>query len=158
MKLIRCVLLVVVTLALAASCSRLPVSNRSDEHTTSIRAEYLENHPDGKYNTHITEGRVVKGMGVVEVLASWGLPNTRRSVPQDNAEFWTYYAKDQQTQQVVSYELVFQAKVLSRWVVHANSETALGANMPIPAETPTIEETLRLGPGVTGDELSPKKK
>jgi len=157
MKLMRCGLLVVVTLALAASCSQLPASHRSDEHTTSIRAEYLQNHPDGKYNAYIAEGRVVKGMSVVEVLASWGLPNARRSVAQENSEFWTYYAKDEQTQQIVSYELVFQTKVLAKWVVHAESQTALGSNQPNPSETPTVEETLRLGPGDTGDGSVPKK-
>jgi len=159
MKLLRWGLFVIVTLALAASCSKLPPSKRSDEHTTSIRAEYLQNHPDGKYNLHIAEGRVVKGMSVVEVLASWGLPNARRSVAQENSEFWTYYAKDDQTKQIVSYELVFQAKMLSKWLVHAQSEAGLGTNQMKPGEAPTIEETLRLGPGSsTGEETSPKKR
>lgn len=156
MKLMRCGLLAVVTLVLAASCSQLPASNRSDEHTTGIRTEYLQNHPDGKYNNYIADGRVVKGMSVVEVLASWGLPNARRAAAKENSEFWTYYAKDEQTQQVVSYELVFLSRVLSKWVVHAESQTALGSNQLIPSETPTIQETLQLGGG-TGDESSPKK-
>ncbi len=158
MKLIRCGLLVVVTLVFAASCSKLPPSSRSDEHTTSIRAEYLQNHPEGEHNAYIAEGRVVKGMGIVEVLASWGLPNARRSVAKDNSEFWTYYAKDEQTQQVVSYELVFQAKVLSKWVVHAESQTALGTNKLSPGETPSVEETLQMGPGAGSEDASPKKR
>ena len=158
MKVLRCGLFLIVTLALATSCSKLPPSKRSDEHTTGIRAEYLQNHPDGKYNQHIAEGRVVKGMSIVEVLASWGLPNARRSVAQENSEFWTYYAKDEQTQQIVSYELVFQAKTLSKWVVHAQSETALGTNQLNPGEAPTIEETLKLGTGSSSEESGPKKR
>ena len=150
--------LAVIVLTLTASCSQLPQSSRTDEQMTSVRAEFLQNHPEGMYNAYIKEGRVVKGMGIVEVLASWGLPNVRRPAPEGDVEFWAYYAKDEQTQQLVSYELVFEAKVLNRWTVHAELPSALGSTAIGPDAMRTVEETLRLGTGTTGQGSAPQKK
>jgi len=158
MKLLRCIGLTMLVLALAVSCSQLPQSSRSDEQITSIRAEYLENHPDGVYNTYIREGRVVKGMGIVEVLASWGLPNVRRPGPEGNVEFWEYYARDEQSNSLVSYELAFVEKALNRWTVHADLATSLGTTKIGPDVNRTVEETLRLGTAGVGSAAAPEKK
>jgi hypothetical protein len=123
---------------------------------SSIREEYLRNNPDGKYNALITEGRVVKGMGILEVLASWGMPNDRRSTEEGDAEFWAYYAKDEHTQKYVSYELVFEKRILARWVVRADLPTSLGTAPGGPDGARTIEETLRLGES-TSETETPKK-
>ena len=144
MNSMRCILLLVLVVTVAVSCSRLPRSTRSNDEMASIRAEYLQNNPDGKYNGHITEGRVVKGMNNVEVLASWGVPNVRRGWEHDKTEYWTYYAKDEHTQQLVSYDLVFDDRVLHRWVIGAPG-AGLGTAQIEDSSTRTIEETLRLG-------------
>lgn len=145
MKWTCCVCALVFGVALIASCSSLPQSTHLDEGQADLRAEYLQNHPDGKYNVHISEGRVVKGMGIVEVLASWGLPNTRRSWQNDDAEYWAYYAKDEHTGQIVSYELIFEEQILSRWMINSNATASLGSADSAPSVDRTVEETLKLG-------------
>jgi hypothetical protein len=154
-----CVCGIVFVLALTASCSSLPKSSPLDEAHASMRAEYLENHPDGKYNAHINEGRVVKGMGVEEVLAAWGVPNQRRSWKHDNAENWTYYARDEHTGQVLGYELVFEEQLLARWVVDTDATTSLGTTPVAGSVNRTVEETLKLGAAAgTTVGSTPKKK
>jgi hypothetical protein len=158
MKPNRWILGVVVTVAISASCGRLPQSTRTDEHTTSIRADYLRNHPNGPFNVHIAEGRVTRGMNIMEVLASWGAPNLRRTSPEGSTEYWAYYAKDEHTQKMVSYELVFENQVVTRWVIDAAVASTLGTTSIGPDAARTIQETLQLGssPSATGD--SPVKK
>jgi hypothetical protein len=150
-------LLLVLAATVAVSCSQLPRSNKSTEEMAGIRAEYLQNNPDGKYTDHIMEGRVVKGMSTLEVLASWGLPNVRRNWNRDDAEFWTYYARDEHTQQVVSYDLVFENKLLTRWVVGTELGTSLGTASNDPSVR-TVEETLRLSTTQAATESAGKKK
>jgi hypothetical protein len=158
MKPIRSIAAVVLVLALAVSCSPLPQSSRTDEQLTSLRAEYLKSHPDGKFNALITEGRVVKGMSDLEVLASWGLPNVRRAAETGTTQYWAYYAKDQQTNKIMSYELVFESKLLRRWDVRYDVGGSLGTTDIDPAITRTVEETLRLGTAVTSTETAAQKK
>ena len=158
MNFLRRIGLALIVLALTASCSQLPQSSRTDEQMASIRAEFLQNHPEGMYNGYIQEGRVVKGMGIVEVLASWGLPNVRRPAPEGEVEFWEYYAKDEQTQRLVSYELVFEGKVLNRWAIHADLPSALGTTSIGPDASRTVEETLRLGTSSPTQGAAPQKK
>jgi hypothetical protein len=158
MKSISSIAVAALVSALAISCSPLPQTSRTDEQLSSIRAEYLNNHPDGKFNDHIKEGRVVKGMGILEVLASWGLPNARSASESGTSENWAYYAKDEQTNRLVSYELVFEDKVLRRWQVRADLGTGLGTTDTDPGVTRTIEETLRLGTDKLSTESTGKKK
>ncbi len=111
-------LVFVVSFVIAVSaCSSMLRIDRDSADRTDIRENYLQNNPDGPHNARITNGEVVKGMGVIEVLASWGLPDVRRSSQQTSAEFWTYYTVDERSQMVSSYDLVFDNRVLSRWVV-----------------------------------------
>lgn len=157
MRLVFWALMALLCAAFIASCSRLPQSTRTSEHQTSIRDDYIRNHPDGKYNVLIMEGRVVKGMGIIEVLASWGMPNDRRSDGDGRTEYWAYYAKDEHTERLVSYELVFEQNELKRWVVNTNLPTALGTIPGGPDETRVIEETLRLGGTVKTSDAPVKK-
>jgi len=60
-------------------------------------------------------------------------------------EYWAYYAKDEQTQRFVSYELVFEKSELKRWVVKTDMPTALGSVQWSPERARIIQETLRLG-------------
>jgi hypothetical protein len=123
---------------------------------TSIREEYLANHPEGVYNAYIREGRVVKGMGNVEVLAAWGLPNVRRPGKEAGVEYWEYYARDEQSNSIVSYELAFVERVLNRWSVRADLASVLGTTQIGPDVNRTVEETLRLGTSEAGS--PPAKK
>ena len=145
MKWMCCVCGIVFVLALTACCSSLPKSSPLDEAHAGMRADYLENHPDGKYNAHINEGRVVKGMGVEEVLAAWGVPNQRQSTKRDKEEYWTYFAKEEHTGQLVGYELIFEEQLLARWLVDTNATTSLGTDPVAGSMNRTVEETLRLG-------------
>ncbi|UCH83444.1 MAG: hypothetical protein JSW50_13445 [Candidatus Latescibacterota bacterium] len=154
---IRSWLLLVLAAIVAVSCSQLPPSDKSPEEMASIRAEYLENNPNGKYTEYIMEGRVVKGMNTMEVLASWGLPNVRRNWTPDNAEYWTYYARDEHTKKVVSYDLVFENRVLNRWVVNSAEGYAAGSEAVSPS-TRTVEETLRLGDAQAASDSGSKTK
>ncbi len=157
MNSMRGILLLVLVVTVAVSCSRLPRSIRSNDEMASIRAEYLQNNPDGEYNGHITEGRVVKGMNTLEVLASWGVPNVRRGWELDKEEYWTYYAKDEHTQQLVSYDLVFDDRVLKRWVI-GEAGAGLGTAQIEDGSTRTIEETLRLGASDAASSGAPSKQ
>ncbi|MEJ2722744.1 MAG: hypothetical protein P8181_16640, partial [bacterium] len=89
------------------------------------------------------------------------LPNVRRAWTQKDEEYWTYYARDEVTDQTMSYELVFQDKVLSRWVVGAERGASVGTTLDRGPEG-TIGETLRLGdtPGTmdTGADTKGQKR
>ena len=104
----------------AASCSHAPRLATVPAKRDDFRVEYLRNNPDGKHNRHIRNGEITKGMSVIEVLASWGLPNTRRTGQVERNEYWTYYSHDIHTDTYTSYALVFQTRVLSRWVIETD--------------------------------------
>ncbi|MBI4720704.1 MAG: hypothetical protein HY770_05710 [Chitinivibrionia bacterium] len=63
--------------ATITSCSHCPRSGKDSEAIQQIRLEYIRSNPEGQYNDHVLKGEVIKGMGFMGVLASWGLPNVR---------------------------------------------------------------------------------
>jgi hypothetical protein len=79
--------------------------------------DYIRTYPDGQYNGHIVKGEVVKGMNLMEVLASWGLPNTRKSSESGAYEYWTYYSVDQESGDVRRYKLIFKEQIVVDWQV-----------------------------------------
>jgi hypothetical protein len=83
----------------------------------SFRTQYLETHPNDKFEKQILESEVRKGMNFMQVLASWGLPNKRAIVNDSGNETWTYYAMDEHTKVLTSYELVFGKSQLTHWVI-----------------------------------------
>lgn len=107
----------VVAIGIAASCTHVPRSPNGSYTIASVRKQYLDDHPDGKFNEQIIRGELVKGMNVIEVLASWGLPERRQWAGNSSEESWVYTARDEHSQDVITYELVFKARVLSRWIV-----------------------------------------
>lgn len=109
-------LLVIALVVVIASCSHAPRLARESSETAAFRAQYLESNPDSPFNRHIERGEVTRGMGVMEVLASWGVPDRRQSVTQCNVEFWTYITYDDYRNTYTSYDLVFDARTLDRWV------------------------------------------
>lgn len=120
MRLVHSIPLVVLAGCLAASCSHAPRLAKAPAARDDLRAEYLRNNPDGKFNNHIIRGEVVKGMGSIEVLAAWGVPNLRRSGRAEIAEYWIYYSLDDHTKTYTLYELGFRERVLAKLVIEDN--------------------------------------
>ena len=108
-----------VVIAVASCSSQLKLSKDMAERS-DIRQEYLHNNPDGQFNDHIVKSEVVKGMNVIEVLASWGLPDLRRRYKDVDSDVWTYYTVDKASSQIVTYDLVFEDRALMRWVVETD--------------------------------------
>jgi hypothetical protein len=107
--------------ALVASCAHSPRSHKDSEAIKQIRLEYIRSNPDGEYNLHIQNGEVVKGMGFMGVLASWGLPNVRRISESSMYEYWTYYTEDKAAGMWTIYELMFKDQMLVSWIVDKNN-------------------------------------
>jgi hypothetical protein len=120
MKLVHSIPLVVLAGCLVASCSHAPRLATAPAARDDYRAEYLRNNPDGKFNPHIKKGEVVKGMAGIEVLASWGLPNFRRSGRAEISEYWIYFSLDDHTKTYTVYELGFKERVLAKLVIEDN--------------------------------------
>jgi hypothetical protein len=98
-----------------ASCAYSP--RVADESATvlSIRADYLRSNPGGRYNEYINRGEVVKGMNYVEVLASWGFPQSRLRLSERDFEYWRYVARDDATGDWIQYTFVFEGPALFEW-------------------------------------------
>ena len=104
-----------VAVLLTSSCAHAPRTSKDPRALSSIRTQYLADHPDGKFNKLIIKGEIAKGMNVLEVLAAWGLP-ARREL--DNGfEHWTYKQRDAYNNDSIKYELHFERRVLSEWDV-----------------------------------------
>jgi hypothetical protein len=103
--------------ALLASCSHHPKTLDGSESILKGRQDYVNAHPQGTYNDHILSGEVVKGMNLMEVLASWGLPNSRRHSESGSYEYWFFISQDRESGMVRRYELVFQDQMLHDWNV-----------------------------------------
>jgi hypothetical protein len=82
-----------------------------------MRADYLRDHPDGRFNRYIERGEVVRGMNMLEVSAAWGLPETRRPTEDREVEYWTYFSQDEITGDWCRYTLTFEDKAVSDWYV-----------------------------------------
>lgn len=103
--------------AVFVSCSHHPQTLDGSESILKGRQDYVSAHPDGSYNHHILNGEVVKGMNLMEVLASWGLPNSRRHSETGSQEFWYFVSKDKEAGMIRRYELVFHDQLLNDWNV-----------------------------------------
>jgi hypothetical protein len=103
------------------SCSHHPKTFAGGESILKGRQDYVSAHPDGVYNDHILNGEVVKGMNLMEVLASWGLPNSRRHSESGSLEYWFFISQDKEMGMVRRYELVFQDQLLHDWDVVMSS-------------------------------------
>ncbi|MFQ5511892.1 MAG: hypothetical protein ACE5EO_08590 [Candidatus Krumholzibacteriia bacterium] len=134
MNSIHHILLIGATVAVAASCAHVPRSLKQTEATESLRTLYLREHPDGRFNDRIGNAEIVVGMGVMEVLASWGIPD-RRLATGPHRETWTYASRDEFSKDSVSYSLIFRRRVLSSWE-SGRTTAAVGSQPP-----PGIEES-----------------
>ena len=105
----------IVLIGLVAGCSQLPQTERHSDELDEWRAQYIKHNPDGEFNRFILKGQVAPGMNALEVLASWGVPNSRRRVVETGHEYWTYYEDDPHSDQVTTYAFVFERGVISGW-------------------------------------------
>jgi hypothetical protein len=112
--------ILLILFAFLASCTHLPRSYNESKAVQQMRQDYITLNPEGKFNDHIKRGEVVKGMGFMAVLASWGLPNVRRIPAESSFEYWTYYTEDKASGQFTVYELVFKDETLYGWNVNKN--------------------------------------
>jgi len=138
-------------LAFASSCAlNHPKSLKETQKMKDVRMEYIESNPKGQYNDHIQRGELAKGMSVIEVLASWGLPSSRQHWRSTDKESWTYYSFDPHTKDATIYELMFEARTLTKWVMHKQVAAAGG----VPEEQQPASPTPDAGAG----SADPKKK
>jgi hypothetical protein len=155
MNLTHRTLLVVLAIGMTASCAHVPRMPQASPETASLRSQFLHDHPNGPHNAQIVRGEVVKGMDLMEVLASWGVPERRVGKKSSDKESWIYTARDEHSQDYVIYELVFVDRVLSRW--HIDRGTT-GSGVRAGETTATMDAPLRLpSDAFASDRVVPKK-
>ena len=98
-----------------SGCAYNPRVINETESVLSIRADYLRANPDGEFNAHIIKGEVVKGMNFMEVLASWGLPDSRMNKKENELEYWGYFARDDESLDWILYTFTFEKTALVEW-------------------------------------------
>jgi hypothetical protein len=101
-------------LALTA-CAHTPEALHTDDSLIMMREDYVNSHPDGKYNSFIDQGQVVKGMNFIEVSASWGIPETRSRSNDAKLEYWTFFGKDEFSGDWTRYTMIFEQGILTGW-------------------------------------------
>jgi len=82
---------------------------------SSIRARYLEEHPECEYADNIRNGEVTGGMNQEEVKASWGMPNAIIVEEEIRNQFWVYYTRGSDSGSVMIYTLDFKEDRLEDW-------------------------------------------
>ncbi len=131
---------------LLASCAARPPARDADDSIRDMRAGYLSAHPYGRFNDSIRSGKVAVGMNFDDVLASWGIPDTRIRDTNRSEEHWVYVLTDRWNGDSVSYEFVFVNRELTSWESMRNvassqylynrdaaSRAASGPDLPDPA-------------------------
>ncbi len=141
-------------LLLFTTCAHTPHALNDGLAVRQMREEFLREHPAGQFNQYITRGEVVRGMGVLEVTASWGIPETRRQSKDQKLEYWTYFSADEISGDWSRYTLTFDDKVLADWHVvrHFNKNGTLSqSSTATEASAATIS-------GVSSSNLGTKKR
>ncbi len=110
-------LFLLLSLAMTLSCSTnlQRVDDRESSYILALRAEYFASNPDGESNEYIERGEIVKGMDMLEVLASWGYPAARKR--SDTTELWTYREVDEDSKDWIEFTFTFRSSVLGDWEV-----------------------------------------
>jgi hypothetical protein len=149
------VFLALATIAPLTSCSPNPriISGTESDYLLQLRAEYLAANPDGAYNEYIKRGEVVKGMDILEVLASWGHPEVRK---KENAltEHWIYREVDEDSKDWVLFTFTFRRTVLAEWDLMRHF--AAGGRVDVPEGRDRT--SLTRGEYTTSGSGAPKKK
>jgi hypothetical protein len=141
-------------LLLFIACAHTPQALNDDLTVRQMREEFLREHPDGQYNPYISKGEVVRGMDVLEVSASWGIPETRRQSKDRKLEYWTYFSSDEISGDWSRYTLTFEGKVLSDWHVVRH----FAKNGQLTQTSTATDATATSTPGVSSSGLGTKKR
>jgi len=111
-------------------------------YVTDLRAEYFSANPASPYRVNVSRGEVVPGMDMFGVLAAWGHPE-RRTREDPVVEEWVYMDLDQESGDILEYDLTFKGGVLNSWSsrMHRNSALAYRSDDPLinkvtPAQPP----------------------
>lgn len=134
-----------------AGCAHAPRVINETDSVRQIRGQFLKANPNGPYNDHVARGEVVAGMGFIEVLASWGLPDSRWRSKAGELEYWSYFTRDADSGDWVGYTFTFEENAVSEWAMtrHVVKNGALFPwDLPQHAVTPQARRPL-LGDGVT---------
>jgi len=102
---------------IVAACANVPLPPVGTATHPEVREEFLLMNPDGRFNQFVSKGEVVTGMGFEEVLASWGLPESRRLSRDRKQEYWTYLGEDDLSGDWMRYTFVFEKRLLVDWDV-----------------------------------------
>lgn len=154
-SILRITFLVALIGVLATGCSTnlKRVGPPESEYLIALRAEYLASNPDGPHNEYIERGEVVKGMDILEVLASWGHPQRRIKDADTTTERWVYREADEQTKDWIEYTFTFRGNILSDWELARHF--AAGGSLPL-QQLPAQGSLVRGAEEVT-PQSSPKK-
>ena len=111
---------------LAGGCAHSPKVIDESPSMLTIRADYLEANPEGRYNKYIKNGEVTQGMNYVEVLAAWGVPHARyrTEAGPNEVEYWHYLAEDEVSHDWTQYTFVFEKRALAEWDVTRHNSQA----------------------------------
>ncbi len=147
-----CMTLVVLTAAIVSSCSYHPKVEEESQDVLTIRQEFLLANPNGIHNASISRGEVMKGMGFMEVLAAWGLPEARERIRDKELEYWSYFFRDDDSRDWTRYTFTFERSELIEW----DTARHVARNQPLAgwealngAESP---------PSINGDTFSARKR
>ncbi len=96
-------------------CSAISTVERENLVDPQLRADYIENHPTGRFNQNIMKGEITRGMESDEVIASWGFPNVLLVDSESTSQYWVYYTKGADAGSVHIYTLNFDNSNLINW-------------------------------------------
>ena len=151
---LRTFVLTALAVSMLASCTAgLP---RRDETPAilEIRDDYLRAYPNGAFNAEIARGEVALGMGYLDVLAAWGMPDARVAATLQNEERWTYVIENDNGVDWILYEFVFEKRVVVEWEFSRNvgsgfvtsRDDARGVSQRVPpTPAPSLGEGARKG-------------
>ena len=141
-------------LLLFIACAHTPQALNDDLTVRQMREEFLREHPDGQHNLYVARGEVVRGMNVLEVSASWGIPETRRQSKDRKQEYWTYFSADEISGDWSRYTLTFEGKVLADWHVvrHFNK------NGQLTQSSTATDASAATNPGVSSSDMAATKR
>lgn len=103
-----------------ASCASGPPVRDVDDSVLARRADYLRANPQGRFNEEILRSEVATGMDFDDMLASWGIPDTRIRAGGSDSERWVYVLADPYSHDWTRYDFVFVKRHLAQWEVMRN--------------------------------------
>jgi hypothetical protein len=128
------------------SCATCPGTFKEDRSIAKMREVYVRENPQCAYNDQILAGKIEKGMGIYEVLASWGFPQAREPDAGGDPDilYWTYSMVNPGTMTAYLYRLKFDDYRLVDWDVSREGAVGFPAESgreAASASTPTEQDS-----------------